>query len=272
MRFRRKRHKWLILGAIVLGIGGVLIAGRSRLLQDRGVRLVLNVPENRLYVYEGGERVGKYRVSVGMKGYETPPGNYRVTHAIWNPWWHPPNSAWARGRNVEPPGPNNPMGRVKMYFGNMLYIHGTPEKDWLGRAASRGCVRMDNKDAIALARFLHQRATSVGSAEIDEIMSSGSTRRVGFSKPITFEVVYHVARVRDGFLLIYPDLYDRVARFEDQVIDALRNNGVSLVDVDSEKLQRLIRKARRHKVSMSIDTLTAPPEPEPDPAAVDGGG
>lgn len=269
MRFRRKRRNWLILGVIVLGIGVVLVAGRSLLVQDRGIRLVLNVPENRLYVYEGGERVGKYRVSVGLPGYETPPGKYRVTHAIWNPWWHPPNSGWARGRKVEPPGPNNPMGRVKMYFGDLLYIHGTPEKEWIGRAASRGCVRMTNEDAISLARFLHKRASSVGSAEIDKIVSNGGTRRVGFSKPIRFEVVYDVATVRDGFLLIFPDLYDRVDRFEDQVVEALRDNGISLVDVDTEKLQRLIRKARRHKVGISIDTLTAAPEPAP--ATVDGG-
>lgn len=269
MRFRRKRRNWLILGAIVLGIGGVLVAGRSLLVQDRGIRLVLNVPENRLYVYQGGERVAKYRVSVGMPGYETPPGDYRVTYAIWNPWWHPPNSAWARGRDVEPPGPNNPMGRVKMYFGNMMYIHGTPEKQWLGRAASRGCVRMLNADAIELARFLHQHATGVGSAEIDEIVGSGDTRRVGFNETIRFDVVYNVATVRDGFLLIFPDLYDRVDRFEDQVVEALRSNGISLVDVDTDKLQRLIRKARRHKVGMSIDTLTATPEPYP--ATVDGG-
>ncbi|MGH7575476.1 MAG: L,D-transpeptidase [Longimicrobiales bacterium] len=270
MRFRRKRRKWLVLGAIVLGIGGVLIAGRSRLLQDRGVHLVLNVPENRLYVYEDGERVGKYRVSVGMKGYETPPGTYRVTHAIWNPWWHPPSSAWARGRKVEPPGPGNPMGRVKMYFGNMLYIHGTPEDQWLGRAASRGCVRMDNEDVVELARFLHSRATSLGSGQIDEIVGSSGTRRVGFKKPITFDVVYNVANVRNGFLFIYPDLYDRVDAFEEQVIRALRGNGISLVDVDPAKLERLIRKGRRNKVSMSIDTLTARPAPEP--ATVDGGG
>lgn len=264
MRFRRRRRRWVLLGAIVLGIGGLLMAGRTR-LQDTGVRIVLNVPENHLYVYERGERIARYRVSVGMEGYETPAGNYRITHAIWNPWWHPPNSEWARGRKVESPGPKNPMGRVKLHFSPMLYVHGTPEEHWLGRPASRGCVRMSNEDVIMLARFLHERSSPrIRAGRIDELLGGWNTQRIAFDRPVPFSVVYHVAQVSDGFLHIYPDVYRMVGgQFEDQVIEVLRTNGVALDEVDTSKLHRLIRKARKHKVSMSIDSLIAKPEGAP---------
>src|SRR5690606_19936475 len=84
---------------------------------EEGLRLVVNVPANRLYVYENRVRTREYAVSVGLKGYETPRGEYRIRDVIWNPWWHPPESNWARGRQAEPPGPSNPMGRVKLNFG-----------------------------------------------------------------------------------------------------------------------------------------------------------
>ena len=45
----------------------------DRLLQT-GLHLILNVAGNRLHVYENGERTRTYKVSVGMRGYETPAG------------------------------------------------------------------------------------------------------------------------------------------------------------------------------------------------------
>ncbi|MGH7553717.1 MAG: L,D-transpeptidase [Longimicrobiales bacterium] len=250
-----------------LGVtGGVLLAAAALCLTalftpgQSTIRLVLNVPESRLYVYENEQQTRKYRVSVGMEGYETPAGSYSVTHAIWNPWWHPPESDWARDREVEPPGPNNPMGRVKLHFSTLLYIHGTPETAWLGRPASRGCVRMSNHDAVELAMLLHQYSSPGVSPELfDQILSSGQTRRIAMTRPVPFTVVYQVAMIRDGSLYIYPDVYGVMpGELEDQVIAVLRKNGVDLRSVDRAKLQRLIEKGATRKVSMSLDTLTSP--------------
>jgi murein L,D-transpeptidase YcbB/YkuD len=110
---------------------------------DTGLHLVLNVAGNWLYVYDNGERTHTYSVSVGLPGYETPKGEYKMREVIWNPWWHPPNSDWARGRKPESPGPDNPMGRVKIHFAPLLYIHGTPSRKASARrrpAAACGCA------------------------------------------------------------------------------------------------------------------------------------
>src|SRR5690606_29435986 len=79
------------------------------------LRLVLNTAAFRLHVYENGERIRSYRVAVGKPGHRTPRGAYHISRVIWNPWWHPPNRPWARGKRPVPPGPRNPMGRVKLY-------------------------------------------------------------------------------------------------------------------------------------------------------------
>src|SRR4051812_8206334 len=91
--------------------------------KESPLRLVLNVPAHKIFVFENGQLTREFRVGVGMVGNETPAGSYRITQAIWNPWWNPPPSPWAEGRKPEAPGPGNPMGRVKMNFAPLLYIH-----------------------------------------------------------------------------------------------------------------------------------------------------
>jgi murein L,D-transpeptidase YcbB/YkuD len=270
MKYRYSPRKWALAAVLICTIGGMMVAAYAR-ARDPGIRLVLNVPDGRLTVYDGDQKIARYRVSVGLGGYETPAGRYRVTYAIWNPWWHPPDSDWARGRKVEPPGPNNPMGRVKMHFSSLFYIHGTPYSSSLGRPSSRGCVRMSNADAIELARLLHKRASpGVTSSELDQLVAnSKSTRRIGFSPGIQLHVIYRVAEVRNGFLFILPDVYGLMAgEYEEQVAQVLREHGISLASVDRAKLDRLLRKARTSKVSMDLDTLTTPSSAD----SPDGGG
>ena len=255
----RRRSTTILGGALAFAMLGTPPPANAQ-ASDPPVELVLNVPESRIDVYEHGEHRARYRVSVGMDGYETPPGRYRVTHAVWNPWWHPPDSEWARGRKPEAPGPRNPMGRVKLHFSHLLYIHGTPELAWLGRPASRGCVRMANEDLIELAKYLHRKASPrVPASTIEALIADADrTRRIDLARPVPFRVVYHIAEVRDGNLHIYPDVYGKVgAAFEEEVRAVLREHGVDLDDVDRAKLERLLKKGRTRKVSMALETLTS---------------
>ncbi len=263
MKVPGEQWRWMVGGALFVTAALVSTALLARAQSE--MQLVLNVPESRLYVFENGEQTHRFRVSVGMEGYETPAGNFRITHAIWNPWWHPPASNWAHGRRIEPPGPNNPMGRVKLHFSTLLYIHGTPEAQWLGRPASRGCVRMSNGDVIELARLLHRYGSpGVTSDLLDQVLASGQTRRISLTRPIPFAVVYQVAVVRDGSLHIFPDVYGALpGKLEQKVIQVLRKHGVDLGSVDPTKLQRLVDKAATRKVSMSLDTLTSRPTSPP---------
>jgi hypothetical protein len=228
---------------------------------EEGLHIVLNVAGNRLFVYENGIRTHSYSVSVGLPGYETPGGEYRIREVIWNPWWHPPNSAWARGRTVERPGPNNPMGRVKLHFSELYYIHGTPEAEALGDPASRGCVRMRNSDVIELTRLVHSYASPRVSAELlDQLEGAPTmTRTIRLQQPVRFTAHYEVATVDNGFLIIYPDIYGLMKReLRDQVEHTLEEHGVDLRRVNREHLERLLEKGGTRRVAISLDTLTAP--------------
>ena len=221
------------------------------------LRFVLNVPAHRLYVYEHGEHTKTYRVSVGMRGNQTPAGNYSIRSLIWNPWWHPPNSDWARGRKPEPPAASNPMGRVKLHFAPLLYIHGTVERSLLGDPVSRGCVRMVNDDLIELTRLVHAYLTpQIGEATLAELEGNEKlTRTYNLPRSIPFEVNYNVAVVIDDFLLIYPDIYQRVKSYDKMVTEVLRAEGVDLERVNWERLEPLLEKGRKTKVAISMDEL-----------------
>ncbi|MDR0786486.1 MAG: L,D-transpeptidase, partial [Gemmatimonadota bacterium] len=149
-----KRSNALMLAAALLA--GLLGAPA---LASAQLRIDLNIPALRLIVWDGEERLVEYPVAVGLPEFPTPTGQYTVDHAEWNPWWNPPTDRpWARGEKPTPPGPNNPMGRVKLFFMPLYFIHGTPAGESIGSPASHGCVRMRNADVVELARLLHERA------------------------------------------------------------------------------------------------------------------
>ena len=249
---------------IVLTAGaGINIAGGHE-TDDAPLRLVLNVPANRIYVYEDGVRTHSYRVSVGARKYATPAGSYKLSTAIWNPWWHPPESEWARDEKPTPPGNDNPMGRVKLNFTELYYIHGTPaeNEEALGLPVSHGCVRMANHDVIELAQLVHRYATpGMKSSEIGALIDNEKqTRTIRFANSIPFAVVYDVAVVRDNFLIIYPDVYRKLgdkSAVMDQVQEVLRENGVEPEHINRTHLTRLVEKGMKMRVAMSLDELTS---------------
>jgi L,D-transpeptidase ErfK/SrfK len=229
--------------------------------EEEGLRLVVNVPANRLYVYEDGVRTRTYAVSVGLRGYETPAGDYRIREVIWNPWWHPPESNWARGRTVEAPGESNPMGRAKLNFGPLLYIHGTSAYQAIGSPASRGCVRMRNSDVMELARLVHRYASPKIDPDLLDTLeeSPAMTRKIRLATPIRFTAEYNVATVDDGFLILYPDVYKRVrSKVRDEVEQTLRENGIDPKRVNRDHLDRLLEKSSTRRVAISLEDLVSP--------------
>jgi murein L,D-transpeptidase YcbB/YkuD len=260
----KKTIRSLTMAAALLAAGtsaGDLHGSSDPRPSDEGLHIVLNVAANRLYVYENGERTRAYTVSVGLPGYETPAGTYRIREVIWNPWWHPPNSAWARGRKPESPGPNNPMGRVKLNFAPLYYIHGTPEAEALGDPASRGCVRMRNSDVIELTYLVHQYASpNVNRDALKQLEKAPTqTRNIRLQRPVRFSTYYEVATVENGYLVIYPDIYGLLKKeLRDQVEATLESNGVDLATVNQEHLERLLEKGGSRRVVISIKDLTRP--------------
>jgi murein L,D-transpeptidase YcbB/YkuD len=258
MKFAKKRLG-IIAGLIVAMAGaGSNFAVLSPDDDAKGLRLVLNVAANRLSVYEDGKLTKTYKVSVGMKQFQTPAGDYQIRDVTWNPWWHPPKSDWAVGRKPEPPGPLNPMGRVKLNFGPLLYIHGTVDWQSLGQPASHGCVRMRNSDLIELAKLVHRYGSpNVPEDALAQLENAPSmTRTIRLKTPVRFSAQYDVAIVADGFLTIYPDHYGLVRdQVRQQVELALEENGIDPRRVDRARLERLLEKSETRRVVMSLDSL-----------------
>ncbi|MGH7457540.1 MAG: L,D-transpeptidase [Longimicrobiaceae bacterium] len=208
--------------------------------------LEINIPALRLTVWQGERLLRAYPISVGLPDFSTPSGSFEITRAEWNPWWHPPtHREWAREEEVTPPGPNNPMGRVKLFFLPLYFIHGTPEHGSIGTPASHGCVRMLDEDVIELARLLHERAdATVGPGEIDAILDRPAlTRHARFKAPVRLRIRYQPVVVEDGDLVIYPDIYGWGRIHAEGVYQALLAAGVDPAGVARSRIRAVLEAA-----------------------------
>ncbi len=106
--------------------------------------IVIEKSKFRLTVYRSGIFIKQYRVGIGENG-STPEGEFVVGNKLVNPVWNPPGSEYAASG-----APDNPLGTRWIGFADHYGIHGTVEPDTIGKEASRGCVRLLNKDAEEL--------------------------------------------------------------------------------------------------------------------------
>jgi lipoprotein-anchoring transpeptidase ErfK/SrfK len=114
-----------------------------------GFHLVVNLSDRRVYVYDGKQLEVSYPLAVGQEGWETPTGSFNVIELQKNPKWLHPIT-----REVVPRGPSNPLGErwIGFWADEKTHIgfHGTNQEDLIGQAVSHGCLRMRNRDVIAL--------------------------------------------------------------------------------------------------------------------------
>ena len=251
---------------LIFGFIFVLLAGTGFSLWHRApaedIRLVLNIPANRIDVYEHGERTRSLEVSVGKPEFATPTGKYRINSVIWNPWWHPPKSKWARGEKPTPPGPANPMGRVKINFAPLLYIHGTWDVDRLGAPASHGCIRMGKRDLIELTKLIHKYRTPRVDPEVLATLEANDRMTRNFAvKPIRFDVVYRLVEVVDNKLIIHPDVYrSGKTSLDEQIVGELEKHGVDITDKIKERVALFSKRRVATRLTVQIDTLVTSAE------------
>jgi murein L,D-transpeptidase YcbB/YkuD len=225
------------------------------------LRLVLNVPAYRLDVFEQGRVTRSIDVAVGQPRYRTPLGHFRIDYAVWNPWWRPPDSYWARKERPQAPGWSNPVGRVKLHVTGLVFLHGTPLEGSLGTAASHACVRMANADAIALARLIHAQAgPPMPATLLDELVADTSrTRTLTLSQSVPVDIEYALAEVRGADLVLYFDVYRYAGRSvpdaREQAVRALQAIGTDTASIDVDRLRALARSARRATVRLPLDSL-----------------
>jgi len=255
--FRRRGPYGLALASLAL------VAPFHRLTNGTPeLALRLNVPAYRLDVIEKGIESRSITVAVGMRRYPTPRGSFVVDEVEWNPWWIPPPSDWARNEKKTPPGPDNPMGRVKMHFHSLLYLHGTPFEQSLGTAASHSCIRMSNEDATALASELLRAGVPALPADTIAAMASDSaTRRVVLEQPVPLDIVYELVEIRHAMVLTYRDIYGLGGVTRDAVVSALEGAGVDTFAIDDVAVRRLVRGARSKPQRVFVDSLLVKESP-----------
>jgi lipoprotein-anchoring transpeptidase ErfK/SrfK len=131
--------------------------------------VLVSVPEQKLVVFENGQRVAQFPVSTSKFGlgdrpssYATPLGILQVAAKVGA---GAPQGAVFKGQRFtgEVLKPNAPgrdpivtrilhlrgleAGNARA-FNRGIYIHGTPEERKIGRPASYGCIRMRSKDVV----------------------------------------------------------------------------------------------------------------------------
>jgi len=122
----------------------------------RRTAIVIMRGSNELRYYLDQKLDRTFQVATGQSAYPTPLGSFEIVVMERDPWWYPPDSAWAKGEKPVPPGPGNPLGTRWMGISAPnVGIHGTPDAASIGYSASHGCIRMRIPDAEWL--FQHVR-------------------------------------------------------------------------------------------------------------------
>jgi murein L,D-transpeptidase YcbB/YkuD len=214
-------------------------------VQPPSVRVVVNLPAYRLDMYVDDSVIHTLPVAVGLPRFPTPRGKFEITSVEWNPWWIPPDRDWAARERPTPPGPKNPMGRVKINFRPLYFLHGTPLESSIGTAASHGCIRLTNADAIALARLVHQYG-SPALADVDALIASMKTQLVTLDVKIPLDLRYDLAEIRGETLWVHRDIYHIATRSRRD-------------DVYAALAAVFIRRSGSHSMGIPIDSLRSIP-------------
>jgi len=108
----------------------------------------VDLSDRELIVHAHGYYVKRYKVGIGQDG-SSPIGKFTVLNKVPNPQYTAPD-----GSVLEGDDPNNPLGEYWIDIGNSFGIHGTIDTKSVGKAESRGCIRMLDSDIAEVYDFL----------------------------------------------------------------------------------------------------------------------
>ncbi|HMQ75458.1 MAG TPA: L,D-transpeptidase family protein [Flavobacteriales bacterium] len=203
--------------------------------------LLVNIPEYRLHVFEGGREVWDMVVVVGKPATRTEVFSGNLSTVVLAPYWNIPQSILDKdvipGMRRDPnyvkrlhlevvsehplqvrqkPGEFNSLGLAKFLFPNSysIYMHDTPSKGLFerpDRAFSHGCVRL--KEPAKLAAYLLRDRAEWTPEAIQAAMHGGAERAIPVTRPVPVHIVYLTAWVDgQGRLNFRDDVYGRDAR------------------------------------------------------------
>lgn len=125
-------------------------------------QLTVLTGEKQLEIREGGRLVASFPVTPGGTTLPTPKGKWVVRSKVFLPEFRHDKSMLNTGKRSDdfrmiPPGPNNPVGVMWMGLSkDGIGLHGTNSPNTISRAASHGCVRLANWDAVRVAQFVEK--------------------------------------------------------------------------------------------------------------------
>lgn len=97
--------------------------------------ITVDLPSRRFTLYKDGSTINSYSVGIGKMLTPTPTGTYSIINKYSNP--------------------GGAFGAIWMGLSKPSYgIHGTNDPSSIGRLVSHGCIRMYNRDVLALAHIV----------------------------------------------------------------------------------------------------------------------
>ena len=101
---------------------------------------VVTLGDFELTLHLAGQYVRSYPCCIG-KNNSTPTGKFKVLNKVTNPQYTDPDGKVFSGTD-----PKNPLGSHWIDLGDSYGIHGTIDPNSIGKAESRGCIRLLNAD------------------------------------------------------------------------------------------------------------------------------
>lgn len=216
--------------------------------------ILVNTAACEMVVYDGenysvhGVVVGRYRYKNKKYDFRTKELTTTITQVIFNPWWYPPHRWWTKNRKITPPGPNNPLGKVKMVLKNSSYrIHGNNMEIFRPGHYSHGCIRMRNDEAVELGKKV-KKAIKNGEKVVVSIVY----------KPIVLETMNFEL---DSYLSlkVYADYYHKKINYKKELESQIKSLfGKKFDNADLTPLFNVLRKPGRYlfKITKHDSTIT----------------
>ncbi|MHB1178768.1 MAG: L,D-transpeptidase family protein [Daejeonella sp.] len=216
-----------------------MMVNMDRIRQDTidmtGIRIIANIPEYRLYVYQDSKEVLTMDIVVGKITNPTIVFSDSLEHVVFSPYWNVPpsivraeilpqmskNSSYLKKNNMEitgtrdgiptirqKPGRENSLGNVKFLFPNKydIYFHDTPAKTLFerkNRAFSHGCIRLSQP--LELAKYLLKDQPEWSDIRIREAMNAGTEKWVKLTEPVPVSIIYYTAWIDSSGLVNFRD-------------------------------------------------------------------
>jgi murein L,D-transpeptidase YcbB/YkuD len=213
-----------------------------------GDRILVNIPEFVLHVYEADKKAFDMNIVVGKEGSSTVIFNDMLKYVVFSPYWNVPRSivrneivpamnrdpGYLARNNMEStgnsgglpvirqkPGPKNSLGLVKFLFPNNynIYFHDTPSKSLFNRdqrAFSHGCIRLAEPEKMAI--YLLRDQPDWTTEKIKEAMHDQKEKWVTLKNPVPVYITYFTSWVDETDVLHFrKDIYGHDKKMAEQL-------------------------------------------------------